>query len=292
MSHTIFKAGTHRTVGGRAIVFSEEDLAATVAAYDPAVHEAPVVVGHPKTDDPALGWVSGLKCVGLRLEADFRQLDPAFAEAVEAGRYKHVSAAFYAPDSPRNPKPGVYYLRHVGALGAVPPSVKGLGPLTFAEDDTLFIAFGEDDPADTPQKEEPMDKRTDPASTKELENADLRRRLEEMKTRMEKQEADRRHADNVAFAEGLVTSGKLTAAHRNIVAATLDALGTPKEDGTLIAFGEGEEEGPLAERFRAFLCSAEPQVMFAEFAVDGAPTTQESPLVADAKRRAERAKRR
>lgn len=292
MSHTIFKAGTHRTVGGRAIAFSEEDLAATVAAYDPAVHEAPVVVGHPKTDDPALGWVSGLKCVGLRLEADFRQLDPAFAEAVEAGRYKHVSAAFYAPDSPRNPKPGVYYLRHVGALGAVPPSVKGLGPLTFAEDDTVFIAFGEGDPADTPQKEEPMDKKTDPASTKEVENAELRRQLDEMKARMEKQEAGRRHADNVAFAEGLVTSGKLTAAHRDIVAATLDALGTPKEDGTLIAFGEGEEEGPLAERFRAFLSSTEPQVMFSEFAVDGTSSPKESPLVADAKRRAERAKRR
>lgn len=287
MSHTIFKAGTHRTVGGRAIVFSEEDLAATVAAYDPAVHEAPVVIGHPKTDDPALGWVSGLKCVGLRLEADFRQLDPAFAEAVEAGRYKHVSAAFYAPDSPRNPKPGVYYLRHVGALGAVPPSVKGLGPLTFAEDDTLFIAFGEDDPADNPN-EALMDKKIDSSA----ENAELRRRLDEMKTRMEKQEADRRHADNVAFAEGLVASGKLTAAHRSIVAATLDALGTPKEDGTMIAFGEGDEEGPLAERFRAFLSSTEPQVMFSEFAVDGAPATQESPLVADAKRRAERAKRR
>ncbi len=291
MGHTIFKAGTHRTVNGRAIVFSEEDLAATAAAYDPAVHEAPVVVGHPKTDDPALGWVSGLKCVGLRLEADFRQLDPAFAEAVEAGRYKPVSAAFYAPDSPRNPKPGVYYLRHVGALGAVPPSIKGLGPLTFAEDDTVFIAFGEDDPADNPN-EAPMDKKTDAASAKEAENAQLRRQLDEMRARMEKQEADRRHADNVAFAEELVTSGRLAAAHRDIVAAALDALGTPQEDGTLIAFGEGDEAGPLAERFRAFLASAEPQVMFSEFAVNGTSSPKESPLVADAKRRAERAKRR
>lgn len=295
MGHTIFRAGTHRTVGGRAIAFSEGDLAATVAAYDPALHEAPVVIGHPKTDDPAMGWVSGLRCAGPRLEADFRQLDPAFAEAVEAGRYRHVSAAFYAPDSPRNPKPGVYYLRHVGALGATPPSVKGLGPLTFAEDDTVFIAFGEDDPADNPS-EEPMDKKTDTASAlalaKEAENAELRRQIDEMKARMEKQEADRRHADNVAFAEGLVASGRLAAAHRGIVAATLDALGTPQEDGTLIAFGEGDEAGPLAERFRAFLASAEPQVLFSEFAVGGAAAPQESPLVADAKRRAERTKRR
>ena len=195
---------------------------------------------------------------------------------MEAGRYKHVSAAFYAPDSPRNPKPGVYYLRHVGALGAVPPSIKGLGPLTFAEDDTVFIAFGEDNPADNPN-EAPMDKKTDAASAKEAENAQLRRQLDEMRARMEKQEADRRHADNVAFAEELVTSGRLAAAHRDIVAAALDALGTPQEDGTLIAFGEGDEAGPLAERFRAFLASAEPQVMFSEFAVNGTSSPRNRP---------------
>ena len=42
-----------------------------------------------------------------------RQVDPAFAEAVAAGRYKKVSASFYQPNSPHNPVPGVYYLRHV-----------------------------------------------------------------------------------------------------------------------------------------------------------------------------------
>lgn len=299
MGKTIFRAGKHRTVGGRTIEFSETELAAAAAAYDPAVHEAPLVAGHPKTDDPALGWVSGLKCVGSRLEADFRQIDPAFAEAVDAGRYKHVSAAFYAPDSPRNPKPGGYYLRHVGVLGAVPPAVKGLGPLHFAEDDTLFLAFGEEGdtpPADSP-KENPnegtMDKKNDPAgnSGTVAENAALKKELEDMKARLAKQEAERRHADNLAFAEGLVSSGKLAPAGRDVVTATLDALTTPKEDGNMIAFGEGDEAGPLAERFRSFLSSADPLVMFAEFAEHGAdPAPKESPLVADARRRAEQAK--
>lgn len=305
MGKTIFRAGRHRTISGQAVEFSEADLAAIAAAYDPAVHEAPLVAGHPKTDDPAMGWVSGLKCVGPRLEADFRQTDPAFAEAVKAGRYKHVSAAFYAPNSPNNPKPGGYYLRHVGILGAVPPAVKGLGSLNFAEDDTVFLAFGEEEaappsegtpPADPPNpepKEEAMDRKTEPAGNAgtAAENAGLRKELEEMKARMARQETERRHADNLAFAEGLVSAGRLAPAGRDVVAATLDALTTPKEDGSMIAFGEGDQAGPLAEQFRALLSAAEPVVMFAEFAGNGAaPAPKESPLVADARRRAEQAK--
>ena len=303
MGKTIFRAGRHRTIDGRSVAFSEADLAAIAAAYDAAVHEAPLVIGHPKTDDPAMGWVSGLKCVGLRLEADFRQMDPAFAEAVEAGRYKHVSAAFYAPDSPRNPKPGGYYLRHVGVLGAVPPAVKGLGPLTFAEDDTVFLAFGEEEtappeetpPADSPNtepEEESMDRKTEPGGDA-AENAALKKELEEMKARMARQEAERRHADNLAFAEGLVSAGKLAPAGRDVVTATLDALTAPREDGGMIAFGEGDEARPLAEQFRALLSAAEPVLLFGEFAERGAnPEPKESPLVADARRRAELAKER
>ena len=95
MGKTIFRAGRHRTISGKVIEFSEVDLAAIAAAYDPAVHEAPLVAGHPKTDDPAMGWVSGLKCVGPRLEADFRQTDPAFAEAVKAGSSRQVDVSHF-----------------------------------------------------------------------------------------------------------------------------------------------------------------------------------------------------
>jgi phosphoglycolate phosphatase-like HAD superfamily hydrolase len=59
-------------------------------------------------------------------------VDPDFAEGVEAGRYRYVSASFYPPSDPNNPKPGNWYLRHIGFLGAQPPAVKGLAP-AFAE---------------------------------------------------------------------------------------------------------------------------------------------------------------
>lgn len=44
----IFKPGKHVAMSGVSLNFSESDLAATVRAYDPALHEAPLVLGHPK----------------------------------------------------------------------------------------------------------------------------------------------------------------------------------------------------------------------------------------------------
>lgn len=134
----IFRPGRHTSMQGATIDFGEGDLIATAKAYDPTRHEAPLVIGHPQADAPAWGWVGGLTADEGGLFATPRQLDPAFAEMVRAGRFKKVSASFYTPDSPHNPVPGVYYLRHVGFLGAQPPAVKGLAPVpvNFAEGDT------------------------------------------------------------------------------------------------------------------------------------------------------------
>lgn len=60
----IFKAGTHTDMHGTKLPFTQSDLAACVKAYDPSVHEAPLVIGHPKTEDPAWGWVKSLSLNG------------------------------------------------------------------------------------------------------------------------------------------------------------------------------------------------------------------------------------
>lgn len=138
----IFKPGKHTAMSGQAFAFSESDLAATVAAYDPAKHEAPLVVGHPKHDDPAYGWVKSLAFAD-GLEAEPHQVNPDFAEMVGSGAFKKISASFYAPDSPSNPVPGVYYLRHVGFLGAQPPAVKGLRAPEFADAEQGVVEFSE-----------------------------------------------------------------------------------------------------------------------------------------------------
>lgn len=130
-------------MSGASFNFSESDLAATVQAYDPALHEAPLVIGHPKHDAPAAGWVKALSTAADGLVATPDQVDPAFAELVAKGSFKKISASFYHPDSPSNPVPGVYYLRHVGFLGAQPPAVKGLRPIELAEDEDGVIEFAD-----------------------------------------------------------------------------------------------------------------------------------------------------
>lgn len=138
-----FKPGRHLALSGDTVEFAESDLAATAGAYNPALHEAPLVVGHPSTDGPAYGWVGALAHQGGALEALPRQVNPQFAELVNAGAYKKVSAAFWAPDAPGNPVPGVFYLRHVGFLGAAAPAVKGLRSPQFAADETGVVEFAE-----------------------------------------------------------------------------------------------------------------------------------------------------
>ena len=142
----IFRGGTHTDMRGTTLAFGESEIVDIAAAYDPALSEAPIVIGHPRTDAPAYGWVKSLSARGDRLYAEPDQVDAAFAELVESGRYKKVSACFYRPAAPANPKPGAYYLRHVGFLGAQPPAVKGLAPVEFAEspeDDLLLVEFAD-----------------------------------------------------------------------------------------------------------------------------------------------------
>lgn len=142
----IFRPGTFRANSGQEVKFSEAALAQAASAYDPALHEAPLCVGHPVDDAPAYGWVRGLTYDKSRLLADPAQVEPAFAELVVGGRYKKRSAAFYSPAHPQNPKPGTFYLKHVAFLGAVPPAVKGLKEVSFSDDaDTVTFEFAEEE---------------------------------------------------------------------------------------------------------------------------------------------------
>ena len=140
----IFKVGEHTDMSGVKRNYSRDMLSECIAAYSPELHEAPFVLGHPKHDDPAMGWADHLELDndGI-LWAYPKKLDADFAENVNAGKHNKVSASFYLPDSPNNPTPGKLYLRHVGFLGAMPPAVKGLGTVQFSEDETGIVEFGD-----------------------------------------------------------------------------------------------------------------------------------------------------
>ena len=143
----IFKPGRHVAMSGQALAFTESDLQATVAAYDPTKHEAPLVVGHPAHDMPAYGWVQSLAFNEGGIDATPAQVNTDFADMVAAGAFKKISAAFYSPRSPANPVPGVYYLRHVGFLGAAAPAVKGMRSPQFSETEEGVVEFSEWDDA-------------------------------------------------------------------------------------------------------------------------------------------------
>lgn len=141
-----FRAGTRTDASGARVTITAEDLAASAAAYDPAVRPAPLVIGHPKMEDPAWGWVGKVEAAGNTLRVVPERVEAAFAQIVNDGRYQNVSACFYRPEAKGNPVPGTWYLKHVGFLGAHPPAVEGLQPVRFAAEDeaeTVEFAWAE-----------------------------------------------------------------------------------------------------------------------------------------------------
>jgi hypothetical protein len=279
----IFKPGRHVAMNGAAFDFSESDLAATVAAYDPTLHEAPLVVGHPRTDDPAYGWTQSIALAeGGKLLAVPRDVDPAFAELVNSRRFSKVSASFYPPDSPANPVPGVYYLRHVGFLGAQPPAVKGLKSPSFSDGDADFITLEfseiettrEDSTAMTPEeiaaKQAELDRRE--AELKALADANAQKDAEfaERENRLKAAEAQAKTDEITGFVDGLVKDGRVL----------------PKDQANLVAFMAAENPGDTidfaedgqvvkktgAEWLRGFLAGLPKQVEFGEVDKPGTQT--------------------
>lgn len=302
MSYEIFRAGTRTDANGNTVTITEADLAAAAQAYDPKVHEAPIVVGHPKADAPAYGWVKSLNVQNGVLTADFAQVDDGFADLVKAGRYKKVSASFYPPTSPNNPKPGVWTLRHVGFLGAQPPAVKGLSAISFAEDE-VYVEFAEEPqeigflrrllsmagfkpaeftespppPENHENKETPMSLEQELAAEKAAREAAEKKAAEsqaELKKLQDEQHAalrDGAHEQNAEFAEGLVKAGRLKPADKDLVVKVLDFAEYPAD--VTADFGEGSKKQPLSAALRAFFTAVLPkQIQGGEMAKGETPS--------------------
>lgn len=233
----IARPGTFTSNEGVAVSFNEAMLAATVAAYDRTSDPAPLVIGHPQLDHPAYGWVDRLDVQDGELVAIPADIEPSFAEAVRAKRYAKVSARFYTPDHPANPKPGVWYLKHVGFLGAHAPGIKGLGTVQFSEGDDQGVAT-----IDYPSsKEDIMSKE---ASFAEREKAlEERERVVAGRENATKLAAEQAlHAGNVSFAEGLIAATTLAPAAKALAVGVLDHL-----DATaVVSFGEAGDMSPAA----------------------------------------------
>ncbi len=132
----IFRSGNHTDSAGNPRTWTDEDIDKMISTFDMSTRQVPVVIGHPKTDAPAWGWVSSLKRVGDTLYAMFSDLAPAFTDAVKAGRFRSRSISVDVETK---------RLRHVGFLGAALPAVEGLPQMTFtAADDTAVVEYKEE----------------------------------------------------------------------------------------------------------------------------------------------------
>jgi hypothetical protein len=229
----IMKPGSHTSSDGTVFKFSPADLKECAEAYNPRVHEAPLVVGHPKTNGPAYGWVERLEAKPDGLYAVPRQINPEFADIVRQGSYKKISGAFYLKDAKNHPSPGNLYLRHVGFLGAAAPAVKGLEPINFSDSAENFLEFEES-------------------------TLDLR------EFRLQSREREIRQQDNQRFAEDMVLKGTLPIGLKSEVMTFMEAL---SDDGT-IEFDDGDGKttniGQL-QWFKRYLSLLPKPVMTGEF---------------------------
>jgi len=137
----VFKTGEHTDSNGNTRIWTEDDLKEIAKLYNEQnpeeKHLAPVVYGHPSSEDAALGWVEKLKVEGNVLKAKLVELSEQLIQSIKDGAYKFQSIALY-PNK---------LLRHLGILGAVPPAVKGLKPLSeyFTDSQFLLFEFAEED---------------------------------------------------------------------------------------------------------------------------------------------------
>ena len=301
----IFRAGRHLDDAGVAHHFSEADLDGMAASYSPALREAPLTVGHPKDNLPAYGWVKAVaRTPAGTLAITPHQVEPQFAEMVQAGRFKKRSASFYPPHAPNNPTPGKWYLRHVAFLGAQPPAVAGLKDIQFSEDDAGgAVSFSEPATAE-PSTQEPDDMSKElqeqlaktqaelaaanEATTKAQADAAAHKKAADdaqaqAASFAEKARADRK-AGFVSFAETQVQAGRLLPKDKDMAVATLDALA----DATPVEFAEGDTTRKVspAQWLQDLIAKAPPAVSFGEFAPRSA-ITQIQPGAAQGKSDAE-----
>lgn len=286
----IFKPGTHTTMSGDALTFSEADVAATAAAYDPALKDAPLVVGHPKTDSPAFGWVASLAFADGILSAVPKDVYPAFGQMVNDKLFPKISAAFYHPDSPNNPVPGVYYLRHVGFLGAHPPAVQGLAAPEFADgDNAIIIEFGESEttgsaaqaesatpsnpgatmtPEEIAAKQAELDKKQQDLAAQQEQLKAKEAEFGQREAKLAQIEVAAKLSATSAFVESLIAEGKILPRDKDGLVAFMSA----EKPADVIEFGEGDAKtkiNGLDWLQKEFLAKLPKQVEFGEIAGPG-----------------------
>lgn len=236
----IAKTGTYIDMHGNIYTFTSDDFKEIAENYKLQEEKAPIVIGHPKTDSPAFGWVKELRANGDYLEAEYEQVSDDIKKAVSDGSYKYKSISLFS---------SLKKLKHVGLLGATPPAISGLGQISFSkENEDTILYFTEN--INTGEKE--MDEKLllEKVSELEKELAESRQELEmlkkELASTLDAKKASDEKVEEVTsnFAKyvreekvnSLIRQGKLEPAKKDEVLKVIEKLSSDDP-----AFASGEE---------------------------------------------------
>lgn len=175
----------HTDSSGNTREWTTKDADKIVSSYAAREADAPVVIGHPRDNSPAYGWILDLKRDGEKLLAKVKPTSKEFVGWLRKGLYRHVSMSV---------RPNLT-LRHVGFLGAAPPAVKGLKMPEFADEEFTEIEIEvpgtqakEDTQVTVTEKEFTELQKNNEELTKDKEK--LEQAFKELKEKTDKLESD------------------------------------------------------------------------------------------------------
>lgn len=279
----IFKSGSHKDTSGTSSNWDAESLDKIVNIYNRRISEdksyqAPVVKGHPQTNDPAFGWVERLARRGNKIVALLKNLDENFIDEVRTGRFKKVSIALY-PD---------LLLRHVGFLGAAAPAVKGLNTAQFAdqvaEQEIVsdIIEFAEEIcNNDENLSNDTSNSNPEPTSEGTFSFNDLVARIKELEAENQKQseritnsEKEARLSEFREFTESLINHSDgaiiIPSQAETLIDILEMAFQSDVRDRQGASFSENESN---VEKIKHFVSSLQPVLTLTEFAMKGKSQT-------------------
>jgi hypothetical protein len=268
------RPGRFTDMHGTPVELSPELLAQLAASYDPAVHKAPLVLGHPQTNHPAFGWLDKLEATDEGLFGYPINVHPAFAEAVNSGRYPQRSLSFWPADHPQSPTPGRPYVRHLGVLGAVPPAIPGLLGADLADPAAGITTLDFSTASLSPPEEPPMSD-PDPVALA-AQVADLAAQAQALSAReaaLAEREAAAAHqaeglrrAAVIAFCDALANEARIRPADIPALAEIVLRLEQSDPAPCFASASDPEAPAPAAPWLKAWLASLPPLVELSEVA--------------------------
>lgn len=240
-------------VGGKASRGITPEHLAQVVDDDFGANPRALCFGHPKSDDPAAGTITGAKLDGNSLMVEVASLTTKAIEGIKSGEWLNRSAAFFDPTHEANPRPGKWTLRHVGLLGGAAPGIPNMAPLSKA---LAFSADGDDlehleitgDPADavvyagSPTPVHTIFDAKDPEMTildpNKTEKTAAELAFEARESAFAARIKSQFEASNAAAIDSLVLAGKVLPAEAADLKLAFNAL---DPEGQELTFGAGDK---------------------------------------------------